>query len=159
MFSGISSFTRVIKDIIVFTCYFIAVILVEDDSIAVEIGKVLGKRIIGARVGKYGFDLILDDGSELEVYGGLKLPDGSCSGVGVSVSERVLVPVDNCAFAEWVVNRVIDVTGSKVGDVAVDSTLKGCFVSIGKGELEELVKHCDKFDETVRKVVCRKWKK
>lgn len=130
-----------------------------DESIAVEIGKVLGKRIIGARIGKYGFDLVMDDGSELEVYCGLKLPDGSCSGVGVSVSERVLVPVDNCAFAEWVTNQIIDVTGSRVGDITVTSTLEGCFISIGKGEVESLIKYCDRFDKTVRKIVCKRLKR
>ena len=38
------------------------------DDIVEELRKIKGKRIVGTRIGESGFDLIFDDGSELEVY-------------------------------------------------------------------------------------------
>lgn len=105
--------------------------------------KLVDKKVIGYRFGENGFDLILENGDELEVYGGLSY-NGECLW-GVSYSERYLIPVENCDTAREIVNDVL--RNTKYGDISTTSTSKGCFVSVDKNELKEIKQECDKLDK------------
>ena len=105
--------------------------------------ELLERKIIGYRYGEHGFDLILDNGDELEVYTGLKDEGGECKW-GVATSKRKLVPVENCELARRIVHDVLDNT--TVADIDIASTVNGCFVTIAKEELVNLKQQCSKLE-------------
>jgi hypothetical protein len=97
--------------------------------------ETIGKKIIGFRLGDDGFDLIFEDGDELEVY----FIKGK---LGLVLSRRNLVPVENCSLANKIVDDVMSHTS--IRDISVEDRPDGCFISIDKNHHEYLKRECDK---------------
>lgn len=123
--------------------------------------KIVGKRVIGYRYGDGGFDLIFDDGSELEVYACVpnsikKRDDVDCYDIcewGIIVDERKLFPVSSCKEANEVVDEVLSKT--RVHDIDVAGTINGFYVTVAKRELETLKKECTNLSDKARRVLCQ----
>ncbi len=126
----------------------------DKEALARELGKVLGRRVICFRVGDYGFDLVFDDGRELEVYCGLESSLG-CAW-GIVVAERLLFPVASLDEAQKIVEELrfqhetidVDIVESHEGRV---------YVSVARSDLPMLADVCKSspLSERARRILCR----
>lgn len=118
------------------------------DEIIREINKLMGKRLISARIGEDGLDLIFEDGSELELYCAIPLEsiakklgreeiDEPCTW-GLSVSERLLIPTPSPCRARDVINTILSKVGNSV-DVDYVVTYDGkTYISVSKQDVEKV---------------------
>ena len=125
-----------------------------------ELEKVIGKRVIGYRVGSDGFDLVFDDGTELELYcipiyiEERSVGDSDCT-YGVVVAKYKWFRVSDAKVAEHIVDKlstmIIDSTIVRLGD--------DVYVGIREDLLNDMKKICERNrDELVSQYICRELK-
>lgn len=125
-----------------------------------HLDKIIGKKIVGYRYGDGGFDLILDDGTELEVYTCIPLAlekSSQCDckkmcGWGLVAVERRLFPVESLEKARKIVEEVLRKTS--IRDIDTASTLNGYYVTVAEHELKKLGKECEKLSDEAVSALC-----
>ncbi|WP_338250235.1 hypothetical protein [Pyrodictium abyssi] len=127
-----------------------------------ELSKLLGLEVVGARVGDNGFDLIFDDGTELEVYcfpkprssgptrGDEGVKPDCCWGIVVAKYRRY--KVESLEEAERIVEEL---TRNQIDATIVGPLLDGTiYFGIREDLIEETKKLCSKLSSLTRKYIC-----
>lgn len=109
-------------------------------SVLRELSQLVGKRVEGVRVGDGGFDLVFDDGSELEVYVFPRRDGGECCW-GVVVARYKRFRVGSLEEAQRLAEML--------AEMAVDTSIIGP-LSDGTVYLGVYEKHLDKLEEICR---------
>ena len=122
----------------------------EMEYIARELSKIVGRKIIGFRVGWEGFDLILDDGTEVEVYTrGVEEPPT----YAVVVAEYKLYRVPSLSVAE----RVVEELSKRAVDCTIQEHPDGSiYVGVYKGHVRDVEDMCRKkvFSDETTGILC-----
>ena len=111
-----------------------------------ELMKVIGKRVVEIRVGSYGFDLVFDDGTELEVYCCQPRRRRGCA-IGVVAPKYRWFRVKSREIAEDIAEEL----SMNYIDAGVVGPLEdgSVYVAVNEDYLDDLKKICEK-DEWIR---------
>jgi len=118
-----------------------------------RLSRVIGRTVIGVRVGPGGFDLVFDDGTELEAYfldtGG----EGTRCVWSVVVARYRLYRMPSTRVAEEI---AYELNRHLVEATIVGPTEEGnVYIGVNEDHLEELKQICPRLSAVARKYLCQ----
>jgi len=123
--------------------------------VAEQLSNLIGSRVVGVRVGDNGFDLVFDNGRELEVY--ILTVSDEKSGVkrcywGITVPKYVWFRAKGAEEAK----RAAEILSKRSIDASVVGPLQdgSIYVGINEHMVEEFKKICEEDDELKKLVSC-----